>query len=162
GDAAMLRLAHEAVLRGWARARDIVAREEGFYRIRQEVSSAGMRWRVTKRTDLLFAPGVPLGEAQSLISTYADELSPAGLGFVAASVRKQHARQRRAYVLATAFGLVAIAAITGGILAWQAERVAEQSSARAFAEAARAEKERTRAEQQSTIARDRQVEAERQ
>ena len=67
---AMLRLAHDAVLRGWVRAQDITTKERDFYRIREDVIAAEQRWRSQqRRNDLLLAPGLQLWEAQSLKTT---------------------------------------------------------------------------------------------
>jgi hypothetical protein len=116
GAAAMLRFSHDAVLRGWSRARDIVAREQEYYRIRDDVAAAEQRWRVKRRGDLLLPSGLPLAEAQSLRATYSTELGDDLLAYIDASARKEQWRQRRGYIAATVFGIAAIAAIGGG--AW--------------------------------------------
>lgn len=127
GDDAMLRLAHDAVLRGWERARDLTTKEAEFYRIREEVSAAEQRWRVQQRADLLLAPGLPLAEAQSLKATYGAELAPECVAFIDASVRKQLNRQRRGYALATVFGVIALAALGASALAWQQSKRADRN-----------------------------------
>ena len=127
GEAATLRFAHEAVLRGWERARDITTRELEFYRIRQDVSVAERRWRSQhQRHDLLLVPGLPLAEAQSLQATYGAEISPDIAAFVSASSRRAQQRQRRGYALAGVFGLVAIAAIGASLFAWRQQQIAEK------------------------------------
>ena len=93
----MLRLAHEAVLRGWERARDIASKEQDFYRFREDVAAPEQRWRGKNRSDLLLAQGLPLAEAQSLRVTYGAELDPALVAFVDASTRKEQRRLRRGY-----------------------------------------------------------------
>jgi WD40 repeat protein len=145
---AMLRLAHDAVLRGWARARDIIDKEQDFYRIRDEVSAAAQRWRDQRRNDLLLAPGLPLAEAQSLRRTYATELTPEILSYIDASARKDQSRQRRGYALAGVFGLVALSAVAAGIFAWHQQQIAEDQSALARAETARAEQNFAQAERE--------------
>jgi eukaryotic-like serine/threonine-protein kinase len=127
GQEAMLRLTHDAVLRGWARARDITAKEQEFYRIREEVTSAERRWRDNRRNDLLLAPGLPLAEAQSLRATYGPELAPGLVAFIDASTRREQARQRRGYLVAAVFGLVAVVAIGAFFFAWRQQQIAEQN-----------------------------------
>ncbi len=140
GRGAMLRLAHDAVLRGWERARDITGKEQDFYRIREDVSAAQQRWSGKQLSDLLLAPGLPLAEAQSLRATYGAELAPEIVTFIDASTRKEQRRQRRGHALAAVFGLVALAAIGAGVIAWQLRQAAEHERLVAKAEAARADR----------------------
>jgi tetratricopeptide (TPR) repeat protein len=126
GQGAMLRLAHEAVLRGWVRARDIITKERDFFRIREDVTAAEQRWRGKQSGDLLLARGLPLAEAQSLKTTYGAELAPDLIAFIDASVRQERRRQRRGYALAAVFALVAIVAIATGAIAWRQQQIAEQ------------------------------------
>jgi tetratricopeptide (TPR) repeat protein len=128
GPGAMLRLAHEAVLRGWERARVITGKEQDFYRIREDVTAAEQRWRREQRRDLLLAPSLPLAEAQSLRATYAAELAPDLLAFIDASSRNEQRRQRRGYVLAAVFGLVALTALGAGWIAWAQQQAAEKQT----------------------------------
>lgn len=146
GPGAVLRLAHDAVLRGWERARDITGREQDFYRIRDDVAAAEHRWRARRRNDLLLAPGLPLAEAQSLQTAYGAELAPELLSFIDASVRREQRRQRRGYALAAVFAVVAIVAIGTGVVAWRASNIAAEQRAIAQAEGARAKAEAARAE----------------
>jgi hypothetical protein len=132
GQDAMLRLAHDAVLRGWGRAREIAAREQDFYRIREEVSTVEQRWRNRRRSDLLLAPGLPLAEAQSLRTAYGAELDPQLCDFIDTSSRKARQRQRRGYVLAGVFACVAIAALGAGVLAWLQEQAANENRDKAL------------------------------
>jgi eukaryotic-like serine/threonine-protein kinase len=140
GQGAMLRLAHDAVLRGWTRARDITTKDEDFYRIREDVAAAEQRWRGRRRPDLLLAPGLPLAEAQSLRATYGAELPADVLAFIDASTRREQWRQRRGYALAAVFALVALAAVGAGAFAWRQQQIADQQRGIATAEAKRAER----------------------
>jgi WD domain, G-beta repeat len=117
GPDATLQLAHDAVLRGWARAREIAEKEQDFFRIRDDVTTAENRWRGQRRNDLLLASGLPLAEAQSLLAIYGPELGTEVTTFIEASSRKAQARQRRGYALAAVFGFVAIAGVGAGVLA---------------------------------------------
>jgi tetratricopeptide (TPR) repeat protein len=127
GQGAMLRLAHDAVLRGWQRARDITTKEQDFYRIREDVTAAQQRWREKQRNDLLLAPGLLLAEAQSLWATYGTELGADLVTFINASVRQEQRRRRRGYALAAVFGLVAIGAMAAGVIAWSAADRADRN-----------------------------------
>jgi tetratricopeptide (TPR) repeat protein len=140
GQGAMLRLAHDAVLRGWERARDITGKEQDFYRIREDVAAAEQRWRGKQLSDLLLAPGLPLAEAQSLRTTYGAELAPEVVAFIDASTRKEQRRQRRGHALAAVFGLVALAALGAGFVAWQLQQEADRERVVAKAEATRADR----------------------
>ncbi|MFI5015474.1 MAG: tetratricopeptide repeat protein [Hyphomicrobiales bacterium] len=124
---AMLRLAHEAVLRGWERAHELTTKEKDFYRIRAYVAAAEQRWHAQRRSDLLLAPGLPLAEAQWLKASYGAELAPELIAFVDASTAKERSRQRRAYALAAVFGVVAIAAIVAGFYAKKQAALAERN-----------------------------------
>jgi WD40 repeat protein len=119
GHAAMLRLAHEAVLRGWERAREITTKEQDFYRIREDVAAAERRWGEKRRNDLLLAPGLQLAEAQSLMMTYGSELGPELITFINASSRQELLRHRRRSALAALFAIVTIAAVSAGLLFWE-------------------------------------------
>ncbi|MCW5695641.1 MAG: ATP-binding protein [Bauldia sp.] len=151
--ATTVRLAHERVLQNWARARDIVAGNVAFYRIRGNVEDQRRRWEETgRKRDLLIPPGIPLAEAESIAKAHGAELPRDTVAFIAASGRA--ARQRQRLLVAATIVFAVIAAIAG----WQtiqayerrAEAVAERE--RAEQETARAEAERARAEQSLTAA----------
>ena len=86
GQGVMLRLAHDAVLRGWERARGITNKEQDFFRIRADVVAAEQRWHSHQRHDLLLGAGLPLAEAQSLRERYGAELDRKLVAFIVASV----------------------------------------------------------------------------
>ncbi len=76
-----------SVLENWKRAREIVATNAEFYRIRDDVEGLERRWeKSNKKRDLLIPKGVPLAEAESIAKRYPGELSPPTLGFIAATV----------------------------------------------------------------------------
>jgi len=97
-DAQRVRLAHEAVLRSWPRAHDLVAAHANFFRVRAEVTAAEERWRRHQAENggrgadaFLLAPGVPLAEAADMRQQFANELPPSLLAFI----DKSSARARR-------------------------------------------------------------------
>jgi hypothetical protein len=132
GQDTMLRLAHDAVLDGWQRARDITGREQDFFRIRDDVAAADRRWRGSQRSDLLLSRGLPLAEARSLRTTYESELAPEIVAFIDASHRKEQMRSRLGYALAVVFGLVALVAVGAGLFASRQQGIAEQNLEQAF------------------------------
>jgi hypothetical protein len=59
-----VRLAHDAVLASWPRAKDAAQASRDFYRVRAEVEDAWRRWQEHDRPrNRLIQPGVPLAEA---------------------------------------------------------------------------------------------------
>jgi eukaryotic-like serine/threonine-protein kinase len=128
GAAAGIRLAHQRVLTDWARARGLVAANTEFYRIREEVEDQRQRWKIAGRSrDLLIPRGLPLAEAESIITRFGDELPAATREFVAASGRRARLRQRLTAAAAILFAILAFAATGAGIFAWREEQRAEQS-----------------------------------
>ncbi len=86
---ATIRLAHQRVLENWKRAKEIVAANAEFYRIRDDVEALRRRWeKSSKKRDLLIPKGVPLAEAESIAKRYPDELGTPTLGFIAASGKR--------------------------------------------------------------------------
>ena len=92
---ATIRLAHQRVLENWRRAKEIVAANAEFFRIRDDVEALRRRWEKSdKKRDLLIPKGVPLAEAESIAKRYPDELGAPALGFIAASGKRARLRQR--------------------------------------------------------------------
>ena len=125
---ASIRLAHQRVLENWKRAKDIVAANAEFYRIRDDVEGLERRWEKSgKKRDLLIPKGVPLAEAESIAKRYPGELSPPTLGFIAASGKRARLRQRLVGAAAVVFAVLAVGATVAGIRAMQAERRAKRN-----------------------------------
>ncbi|MGE0457702.1 MAG: tetratricopeptide repeat protein [Bauldia sp.] len=134
GGTTVVKLAHQRVLENWTRAKDIVAANVGFYRIRGEVEDQRQRWQASgRKPDLLLAPGIPLAEAETILRGYADELSPETRGFIALSGRRARTRQRILAIAAAVFAVIAAVAVWQTIVAVnrQAEMVAERDRAEA-------------------------------
>ncbi len=124
---ATIRLAHQRVLDSWQRAKDIVAANADFYRIRNEVEDEHRRWIASgRKQDLLIAAGLPLVEAETIRERYAGELSPSVLDFIEASSRRGRARQRRQQIAVAAFATLAIVAGAAGLWALRQQNTAEQ------------------------------------
>jgi tetratricopeptide (TPR) repeat protein len=120
-----VRLAHEAVLRSWPRARDIVEANANFFRIRADVAAAEQRWRRHQGGNgrrgadaFLLAPGVPLAEAAELRRQFAGELSPALLAFIDKSSTRARRQVRRLMAASIVFALTAAGAAAAAGAAW--------------------------------------------
>lgn len=132
GAAAQLRLAHQRVLTDWARARDIIAKDAEFLRIRDETEAQRRRWEAAgRRSELLLARGLPLAEAQSIAKSHADELPRETLAFVAASRRRADRGKLIAWAAAGGFGLLAVAALWQWRVAVRQTEIARQEFAAA-------------------------------
>ena len=74
---ALVRLAHEALLRCWPRLVQWLTANREFLRIRARVSEEAARWRSEGRLpELLLAPGKPLAEGEFLLKQQGQELDP--------------------------------------------------------------------------------------
>ena len=125
---ATIRLAHQRVLENWGRAKEIVAANAEFYRIRDDVEALRRRWENSdKKRDLLIPKGVPLAEAESIAKRYPGELDPPALGFIAASGKRARLRQRLVGATAIVFAVLAVGATLAGIRAWRAEQTARRN-----------------------------------
>ncbi|HLH12368.1 MAG TPA: tetratricopeptide repeat protein, partial [Methylovirgula sp.] len=106
-----LRLAHDAVLTAWPRAAEAAQASRDFYRVRAEVEDALRRWQGHGQPkDRLIQRGVPLAEAEQLVSKFADELPAELVGFVNASQRQARLRQRLVAGAAVFFLVIAVLA----------------------------------------------------
>ena len=125
---ATIRLAHQRVLENWRRAKDIVAANAEFFRIRDDVEALRRRWEKSdKKRDLLIPKGVPLAEAESIAKRYPDELGVPALGFIAASGKRARLRQRLVGATALVMAVLAVGATVAGIRAWRAEQTARRN-----------------------------------
>jgi tetratricopeptide (TPR) repeat protein len=124
GEDERVRLAHEAVLRSWPRAREIVEANASFFRIRADVAAAEERWRRHQATGargadaFLLASGVPLAEAADMRSRFAQELSPQILAFIDRSGARARRQLRRLMAASVVFALTAVAALSLAGAAW--------------------------------------------
>ena len=125
---ASIRLAHQRVLENWKRAKEIVAANAEFFRIRDDVEALRRRWeKSSKKRDLLIPKGVPLAEAESIAKRYPEELGTPTLGFIGASGKRARFRQRLVGATAVLFAVLAVGATVAGIRAWRAEQTARRN-----------------------------------
>ncbi|MGG5890096.1 AAA family ATPase [Falsiroseomonas sp. HC035] len=117
-----VRVAHEALLTHWDRARERITEDRRDLRARARLEEAESRWREAAQTDrpsLLLAPGLPLSEAEDLVLRRGEEIDASLRAFVEASSRTaQGTRRRRARIRAAVMASLAIAAVLSSGLAW--------------------------------------------
>ena len=130
GGTAVVHVAHEALLRGWGRARQWAAENRDFLRARRRVTQAQARWRAEGRTDDFLLPeGKPLAEAEALLRSREAWLPVEVREYIRASAKHweaQRERQVRRLRLAVAgFAVLALVAMMGGWVAWKQKTRAE-------------------------------------
>ncbi len=130
---AQLRLAHEALLTHWPRARDHIAADARDLELRGRLEQGAETWRAARRRDKIghVATGLMLAEARALVARWADELPGEVIEFVSAS--RTAARRRRLRVAAIVTGaLITLPVIAGVVWAgmvWRGVRVVEAEMA---------------------------------
>jgi tetratricopeptide (TPR) repeat protein len=129
GDGARVRvrLAHEALITHWQRAKQQIAQDRDDLRTRAAVEEVEVEWRAApasrKRFYLLRDPR--LANAVDLLSRWGPELDSSTGNFIRASVRRGRLRHQLTAVAAIVFGFVAVVAFVAAEEAVRAERQAE-------------------------------------
>ncbi len=147
GTGATVRVAHEALLEHWPRARDQIATDRDFLQARARVARAAELWhREAETPDRLLPAGKPLAEATDMLRTRRSDLEPDLIAYIEASARaaeaRQHRRLRVVQATAAVFAVLALAAGGAGYMAYQ--QSVEAEAARAVAESERAEADAAR------------------
>jgi eukaryotic-like serine/threonine-protein kinase len=156
GDQVVVRLAHDAVMAHWSRARALVAADRDFLRTRTRVEQSARRWLEEGRDrEFLLPAGRPLAEAAEILRERRDALADEVVAFVeastAAEAERQAAQRRRdeeqlrakaeaALRLARRTRVAAVIVSLFLVVALAAAGYAIQQHARARAQAAIAEK----------------------
>jgi hypothetical protein len=110
-----VRLAHEALIENWPRAKEIVAESGHFIRLRDDIDAQRRKWQAAqRRPELLLASGLPLAEARDLMKRFGAELSPELFAFIKASRR----RARRHQELAAAAAMLVVIIAGSGVWWW--------------------------------------------
>ena len=126
GDGARVRLAHEALITHWDRARRQIAQDRDDLRTRAAVEEAFTEWRGAdargKRGYLLRDPY--LANATDLAQRWGDEFDQETLGFIAASQRRARVRYRLTMAAAAVFALTTVAASGLGLIAYHEQQTA--------------------------------------
>lgn len=127
-DRGQVRVAHEALLRHWSRARDWIAENRDFLHARIRVAEAAARWRAENGSeDFLLGHGKPLAEGEDLLLRRRVDLNAQEITFIEASseARRREGRaksRRRRLVLTAISSALVLALIFGGISFWQYNR----------------------------------------
>jgi tetratricopeptide (TPR) repeat protein len=130
GGGARIRVAHEALLTHWPRAKEQIALDWRDIQTRASLERSEARWREATRKDrnsLLLPSGLPLAEAEDLMVRQGEEVSSDLNAFVAASRRRARRRIHLLQVAAAAMFILAVIAGTGGYLALHREQVAQKN-----------------------------------
>jgi len=94
--AAVVSVAHEALLREWPRLRDWIERNRAFLRTRARVQERASRWDAEGRPDDLLLPtGQPLAEGRGLLEEREDALGDTLRTYIERSIERAEQQQRR-------------------------------------------------------------------
>ena len=119
-----MRLAHEALLTHWPRARDQVAADARDLELRARLEEEAARWRAASRRDKpghALPVGLRLAEGLALCARWGAGLPAEVTAFVAASQRAgRHNRQRRIVTVAGAVAALPVIAflVWAGLVLW--------------------------------------------
>ncbi len=129
GDGARVRLAHEALITHWDRAKGQIAQDRDDLRTRATVEEAEAEWgrAPAGRKNIYLLRDPQLANAIDLISRWTSELDPATTDFVRASQRRARLRQRLTAAAAIVFGFVAVLAIGAAAEAVRERELAQQT-----------------------------------
>lgn len=126
---AVVRVAHEALLRHWPRLTEWLDGDQEQLKSRARLRAAAFRWAEAGRDDdLLLASGKPLEDARVVV-TAGSRLTELEASFVEGSERRarRFVRLRRA-----AFVALSLLAVAAGASGWVARRAAERAEAQAY------------------------------
>ena len=118
------RLAHEAVLRGWQRARTFVDSNARYFHQVAELQGALDRWTANDLGRDHLLRGTPLSVAEDLVRDFGADLPVRMREFVLASRRAADSGRRIAYAIAACMAVLFVGAAAGGILAFVGEQKA--------------------------------------
>ena len=135
GSAARVRVAHEALLTHWERARLQIAADRQDLRTRARIEADEARWReaqIQDRAGLLLPPGRRLAEGEELLVRRRTELDPALVTFIEASARAargadRHRTRVRRFVTAALVGLLLLAAAAAAV-GWKKQLEAQAAN----------------------------------
>jgi WD40 repeat protein len=126
GAGARVRLAHEALITHWERARRQIAQDRDDLRTRTVVEEAMAEWRAAdgrnKRGYLLRDPY--LAAAVDIVKRWGDELDSSLRLFIQASYRRARLLQQLTVAIAAVFAMVAVLAAVSSLTAYRAQREA--------------------------------------
>jgi formylglycine-generating enzyme required for sulfatase activity len=125
-DRARVRVAHEALLTHWQRAREILEADRSDLVLIDRIEEAERLWRDSPeraRADRLLPSGLALAEASDLLARRRERLARPIVEFIEASQHAEHERvrrrARRARQLVSVFATLALVASVLGVFAWR-------------------------------------------
>jgi tetratricopeptide (TPR) repeat protein len=133
GEAAQLRVAHEALLTHWERARRQISADRSDLQIRARLEQAAALWSAAtdQRDSLLLRPGLPLSEAEDFLARRGGEVEAPVQRFVAesAAAARQQARRglRRLQAAAAVLLLLSAGAVAGAVFGWMGRNAANRN-----------------------------------
>jgi formylglycine-generating enzyme required for sulfatase activity len=127
---AQLRLAHEALLTHWPRAREQIAADMRDLELRGRLEEEAKEWRAATRREKkgrVRAAGLPLSEARALVTRWGSELPVEIKEFVAASQRAAWWRRFRLWgmVAGAPLAVVLVAGLVWAGMVWSGVREVE-------------------------------------
>ena len=121
-------IAHQRVFESWKEAREILAVDKNFFRIREEVTSQFRRWKENKRkSELLLPKGLPLDEARQIVKGYGSELDADIRGYVAASNRRAQRGTIIVGATAAVLAVLLMISVALGLVTKNAQQIAASS-----------------------------------
>jgi hypothetical protein len=129
GEGARVRLAHEALITHWEKAKRLIARHRDDYRTRTNVKEALAEYNaVTEKNRPSYLLRDPqLANALDLANRESSAFEPRQLSFIAASRRKARLVQQLTRAAVAVFATVAFAASLLGLIAYRSQQKAEQN-----------------------------------
>lgn len=127
GGAPAFGIAHEALLRRWPRVVAWIDEHRQALQVRSRISAQAKRWQESgRKRDMLLPSGTQTNQARQLLKTSSFSFSPQEQGFINASLQSEQRGERfRLIVLCIVTGL-AVLACGLGLMARQAQTLAEQ------------------------------------
>lgn len=120
------RVAHEALLRQWPRAREWAEDNRRLLLAKAQVLRAAGRWdEGGRRDDHLLNPGRPLGEALEVMHRFSDDIGGRARALILASETAARRRRRARTLATTAMAVLTFAAVGLAAIAMQARTTAE-------------------------------------
>ena len=134
-----VRVAHEALLTHWRRARAQIMSEITDFELRERLEQLAEDWRKASAQDkpsLLLRSGKPMSDAEDLLERRGNDLSPAVRAFVETSgdtVKREQRRQlRRFQAYAVIFAILSVSTAAAAWFAFSALRLAEDGQRQAL------------------------------
>ena len=154
---ATVRIAHEALITRWGRAKDQLAADRRDLETRALVERQYTRWQQAPaaglaRQSALLLRDPDLANALDLQRRLGDEIGPELSAFITQSHQRNRRRQQFAAAAAIMFGIIALAATGFGVLAYRAQHLANRETTRAVAAESTAVKQRDEALRQRNAA----------